>query len=246
MQKGNSNELFERAVHIWAIRTKVPSAVVAECEKYLAPEEVTRAARFSFDRPSHTFIVARGFLRRLLGKYLAADPRGIPLAYTSKGKPVLAFDTRINFNVTHSSDMAAIAIALDCRVGIDLEEIRPLPGLEEIARRFFCWEEAAEILSCSESERARSFFRCWTRKEAYIKAVGEGLHIPLDSFRVTVKPDDFARFVHLGGDAKAAEAWTLHDLNLASDCAAAVTYEDRVRSLVVFPVDDAVEFLTSS
>ena len=238
--------LWERAVHIWAIRTKVPSAVVAECEKCLAPEEVTRAARFGLDRPRHTFIVTRGFLRCLLGKYLAADPRRIPLAYTSKGKPVLALDTRINFNVTHSSDMAAIALALDCRVGIDLEEIRPLPGLEDIAKRFFCTEEAAEILSCSERERECSFFRCWTRKEAYIKAVGEGLHIPLDSFRVTVKHDDFASFIHLGGDAKAAEAWTLHDLNLASDCAAAVTYEYRVRSLAVFPVDDPAEFLPGS
>lgn len=246
MQVGRPQELWERAVHIWAIPTKVPSAVVAECEKYLTPEEVTRAAHFGLDGPRHTFIVARGFLRSLLGKYLAADPRGISIAYTSKGKPVLPLETRINFNVTHSCAMAAIAFALDCRIGIDLEEIRPLPGLEDIAKRFFCSAEAAEILSCLARERECSFFRCWTRKEAYIKAVGEGLHIPLNSFRVTVKPNDSASFIHLGGDAKAAEAWTLHDINLASDCAAAVAYEDRVRSFTVFTVDDPVEFLAAS
>ena len=246
MQIDRPQGLWERTVHIWAIQTKVPSAAVAQCEECLTPEEVTRAARFGLDGPRHSFIVARGSLRRLLGKYLAADPLGIPLAYTPKGKPVLALDTRMNFNVTHSSDMAAIALALDCRIGIDLEEIRPLPDLEDIAKRFFCSEESAEILSYSARERESSFFRCWTRKEAYIKAVGEGLHMPLDSFRVAVKSGDCAKFIHIGGDAKAAEAWTLHDLNLASNCAAAVAYEDRVRSLTVFPVDDPVEFLTGS
>lgn len=246
MQIIRPQELSERAVHIWAIRTKVLNSIVAEFEQFLIPDEVTRAARFGLDLPRHTYIVTRGFLRLLLSKYLAADPRRIPFSYTSRGKPVLGLDTRINFNVTHSSGMAAIALALDCRLGIDLEEIRPLPGLEDIAKRFFCPEEAAEILSCSAKERERSFFRCWTRKEAYIKAVGEGLHIPLDSFRVTVKPDEFARFVHLGRDASVAEAWTLHDINLASDCAAAVTYDDRVRSLAVFPVNDPAGFLIGS
>jgi 4'-phosphopantetheinyl transferase len=110
---------------------------------------------------------------------------------------------------------------------------------------FFCLEEATEIMSLPPSERERAFFRCWTRKEAYIKAIGDGLSAPLDGFRVTVLPNAPAHFVHLGRGTTDTGAWTLHDLCLAPDYAAALAYRDRQRPLSIFPIVDLAEFFST-
>jgi 4'-phosphopantetheinyl transferase len=118
--------------------------------------------------------------------------------------------------------------------------------MQQIAAHFFCSEEATEIMSLPPSERERAFFCCWTRKEAYIKAIGDGLSVPLDSFRVTVLPNTPAHFVHLGHGAADTDAWTLHDLCLAPDYAAALAYCDRQRSLSIFPIVDLAEFFSTT
>jgi 4'-phosphopantetheinyl transferase len=212
-------------------------------ERVLVKHETDRAARFSFSHLRESFVIARGALRYLLGRYLDLHPASIRFIYGSNGKPALASAANIQFNITHSGSLAAVALTADCQIGVDLEQIRPLSDLQHIADRYFCSEEAAEIMSLPPSERERAFFCCWTRKEAYIKAIGDGLSAPLDGFRVTVQPNTPARFVHLGHDTTAAETWTLHDLCLASDYAAALAYRDRQRSLSIFPIVDLAEFL---
>ena len=144
--------------------------------------------------------------------------------------------------MTHSGNLAAVAITSRCPIGIDLEGIRSLPEIQQIASHFFCSEETAEIMSLSPSERERAFFCCWTRKEAYIKSIGEGIYTPLDSFRVTVQPNTPARIVHIEDDTSEADEWTLHDLCLATDYAAALAYRDRQSSLSIFPIVDIAEF----
>jgi 4'-phosphopantetheinyl transferase len=134
----------------------------------------------------------------------------------------------------------------DCGVGIDLERLRPIADTAEIARRYFCPEEAAEILSLPPDERDAAFFRCWTRKEAYIKAIGDGLSCPLDSFQVSIEADAQPRIVHIAGDRTAAAIWTLHDLPLAPDYVAALAYRDRPRVVSVFPIDDLAGFCGSA
>jgi 4'-phosphopantetheinyl transferase len=99
-------------------------------------------------------------------------------------------------------------------------------------------------MSLPPSERERAFFICWTRKEAYIKAIGDGLSIPLNEFRVSLQPNEPARFIHLAHNTDAAKAWMLHDLGLASEYAAAVAYRDRQRSLSVFPIVDPAEIIS--
>jgi 4'-phosphopantetheinyl transferase len=116
--------------------------------------------------------------------------------------------------------------------------------MEQIAAHFFCSEETAEIMSLPPNERERAFFCCWTRKEAYLKAIGHGLSMPLDGFRVTVLPNTPAHFVHLGHGAVDTDAWTLHDLHLAPDYAAALAYPDRQRSLSIFPIVDPADFFS--
>ncbi|MFZ1086039.1 MAG: 4'-phosphopantetheinyl transferase superfamily protein [Terracidiphilus sp.] len=211
-------------------------------EQVLIGDEIGRAEQFSFNHLREAFVITRGILRYLLGRYLNLHPSCIRFIYGAKGKPSVESLTPVQFNMTHSGNLAAVAITSHCSIGIDLERIRPMPDIHQIASHFFCSGETAEIMSFSPSERERAFFHCWTRKEAYIKALGEGLYTPLDSFRVTVQPNTPARIVHIEQDTSEADEWTLHDLCLATDYAAALAYRDRERSLSIFPIVDLAEF----
>jgi 4'-phosphopantetheinyl transferase len=139
------------------------------------------------------------------------------------------------FNMSHAGNMAAYAFTIGCELGVDIERIRPVPEMADIAARFFAPEEAADLMKLPESDRPLGFFTCWTRKEAYIKAVGDGLSIPLAGFRVTLRPGDPAQLLSLNDDAQAARDWTLHHLDPAPDYVAALAYLDQPRPLVVQP-----------
>jgi 4'-phosphopantetheinyl transferase len=236
-------QLSARDVHIWTISTKASDAMVGRLERILAKDEIDRALRFRFRHLRDSFVLVRGFLRHLLGQYLDLNPANICFSYGDKGKPTLCSESTLQFNLTHSNGIAAIALTSDCQIGIDLEHMRRMHDMQQLADRYFCAEEAAEIMSLPPNDRERAFFRCWTRKEAYIKAIGDGLSIPLDSFRVTVQHDADARLIHAEGDSGAAKTWTLHDLVLATGYAAAVAYHDRQRSVSIFPTTAASELL---
>lgn len=238
-----SFELSQHAVHIWTLRTIASDSRTAELEQLLAEDERARAARFRFEHLRRSFMLTRGVLRCLLGRYLQCRPDSIGFNYGSKGKPSVDSAAGLMFNTTHSGGLAAFAFTLGCEIGLDLEHVRPIKDAQSIANHFFCPEEAAEIMSLSPSERDAGFFRCWTRKEAYIKAIGDGLSAPLDDFRVTLQLNEPPRFIHLARNAEAAQAWTLHDLSLESTYAAALAYEDRPRSLSVFRILDPSEIL---
>ena len=137
------------------------------------------------------------------------------------------------------------AFTVGCPIGIDLEQIRPLHDMDHIAERFFCREEAAELMSLAQPERERAFYRCWTRKEAYIKALGGGLSIPLDSFCVTVSPDTAAHFVRVTNGADPA-LWSLHDFSIGSDYMSALAYFDKRRPIAVSPLLDTSALLVGS
>src|SRR3982075_1773916 len=217
--------LTGQVVHVWSLRTtEVSNAVVSKFEMFLTPDERKRAARFRFVNLRHSFVVTRGALRVLLGRYLHVPPAKIQIAYGSKGKPRLAEPELATFNVSHSGGLAVFGFAASCEIGIDVEEILPLADMLDLARRFFCRAETAELISLPANQRERAFFRCWTRKEAYIKAVGEGLSVPLDSFQVTLRPGEPAKIIHLAGDANAAKTWRLCDLELPPGYVGALAY----------------------
>jgi 4'-phosphopantetheinyl transferase len=220
--------------------TAASNAVVAQFVQLLGEEEARRASRFRFNHLRNSFVITHGALRCLLGRYLNRGPSRICFVYGDKGKPGVP-DGNLEFNLTHSEGMAAVAFTADCQLGIDVEHIRSLDDMQQIADRYFSPEEAAELMLLPANEREHGFFRCWTRKEAYIKAVGDGLSCALDSFRVTLLPDAPPRLVHIAGDKVAADMWTLHDLRLAPDYAAALAYRDRQRSLSIFPIVDFSE-----
>jgi 4'-phosphopantetheinyl transferase len=207
-----SFDLSGRIIHVWPVLNEAPSSVAERFQPYLSPDEKGRAARFRFEHLRNSFVVTHGVLRILLGRYLHISPAGILFKYGSKGKPRIAGSAGIDFNMSHSDGLAVFAFTAGCEVGVDVERIRPLPDMQSIADRFFCSEEAAELMSLAANQREHGFYLCWSRKEAYIKAIGDGLSAPLDSFRVTLQPCQPARFIHLANDTSASKAWSLHDL----------------------------------
>jgi 4'-phosphopantetheinyl transferase len=241
MLPGCSFDLSKRLVHVWTLPIGNSSNVIARCEEVLTPHEKIRAAQFRLSRPRESYILTRAALRLLLGRYLCQDPASIRFQFSSNGKPALEPINRLRFNVTHSGKMAALALTEGCDIGIDLEQLRPLPDLEQIANRYFCSAEAAEINSLPAANHERAFFNCWTRKEAFVKAIGVGLSRPLNSFRVTVKPDEPANLVF--PDDETSELWTLQDLQLGPDYAGAVAFNDRQRPWLIFPIVDPEQLL---
>jgi 4'-phosphopantetheinyl transferase len=216
-----SFQLASGEVHSWCASLDVPAETSARHYATLTPDERTRSARFRFERDRQRFIVARGVLRDLLGRYLQTQPGQVRFVYNAFGKPDLSpeFADRLKFNLSHSGRLAVIAIATASDVGVDLEYIRAESDYAEIARRFFSAAEVDHLMALPSHLYAEAFFSCWTKKEAYLKACGEGLAIPLNSFSVPLTTDPPAHApVDLHG-------WSLYTLRPAPGYAGALAIE---------------------
>ncbi len=167
--------LLSSEVHVWRIDLRQPEEIISVLYALLSADEQVRAKRYIFERDRRKFVVCRGTLRRLIGEYLDAPPESIVFAYSGKGKPSLEPASDLCFNVSHSGELAAIAFARNCDLGVDLEVVRPMKYLEDIARRIFEEHDYQKLLAESEDQRLQTFFRTWTGKEAFGKATGEGL-----------------------------------------------------------------------
>jgi 4'-phosphopantetheinyl transferase len=240
-----SAQLSPLCIHLWSIRTNAPEAIARGFEQLLAADEKSRATRFRFDRLRRSFTVSRGALRIILSFYLNAPPGNIEFTYGVNGKPAVASEAGLQFNASHSGDLALIAVTTGCELGVDLERMREIRDSEQIASRFFCPAEANELLSLPRDQQERAFFLCWTRKEAFIKATGQGLSAALDSFRVTLDPSQPAAILHIDGDRNLAQSWTLHDLYVAPGYAAALAYCAVQRPITASPILDPAELLRS-
>ncbi len=240
-------ELSGREVQLWMIRLEALESTFDRALSWLSADEAERAARFRFEKHRRAFVLGRAVLRALTANYLRIAATDVSFAYGPKGKPALAAARYpLDFNVSNSGDLAAYAFTSDCEIGVDVEYRRRMADIEAIARRFFAPAEVTEFMALAESDRPAGFFNCWTRKEAYIKAVGDGLSLPLDSFRVTLLPGVPARMVELDGSASAAERWTVHAFTPAPDYAGAIAYCDRPRPLNVQPLLTVDELLDLS
>jgi 4'-phosphopantetheinyl transferase len=215
-------------VHVWrATLDQTPSQIQSFFHN-LAADERARAGRFHFDRDRVCFIVARGVLRAILGGYMNRAPESLSFCYASHGKPALAEEfagDTIRFNLSHSHGNALYAIARGREVGIDLERIRDTLAVGEIAQRFFSRREVAMLRMLPTELQHEAFFRCWTRKEAYIKARGEGLSLPLDKFDVSLAPGEPAAILGTQRDPSEVFRWSLQDLTPAPGYAAALAAE---------------------
>ncbi|MBV9155613.1 MAG: 4'-phosphopantetheinyl transferase superfamily protein [Acidobacteriaceae bacterium] len=242
----NSFELAGRDIHVLTVRMEASGDTTAKLESVLFEDEIARAARFGFGDLRRSFVIKRGMFRYLLGGYLGVAPQSIRFTYGSRGKPALASSGTIEFNTTHSGNLTIFAFTVGCQLGIDLQQIRPLPEMQAIAARFFCEEEMADLMSLPPSDREHAFFCCWTRKEAFVKATGDGLSAPLDAFRVTLRPPEPARVIRIAQEKNIAESWMLHDLSPVAGYAGAIAYRDRARPLSIFPIIDPDEFIKTT
>ena len=207
--------LPENRIELWSIDLAGPVERVERLARVLSEDERRRAERFRFDVHRHRFIVGRAAMHELLGSYLDRPPESLHFHYGHRGKPDLPAAPWLHFNLSNSADLALLGVTRVAPLGVDVEQLRPMSDLLEIARRFFARPEVDRLLGLPPERHVDGFFRCWTRKEAYLKAVGEGLAIPLDRFEVTLEPEAPARFLAFDDPAETVEAWSLHHLEPA-------------------------------
>ena len=209
-------ELRHEEVHVWRVAIDGIRQAYEGYWETLAPDEKARAERYHFERDRDRFVLARGVLRMILGRYLNLAPQDVRFSYTEYGKPYLQSESApsdITFNLTHSHKLAVLAVAHARQIGVDLEYVRPDLASESIAKRFFAGNEITALFSQPPQVRTEAFFHCWTRKEAFIKAVGEGLSYPLDQFTVAFTPESKPALLEIGGSAKEAGRWALYKLS---------------------------------
>jgi 4'-phosphopantetheinyl transferase len=224
-------------VHIWRVNLLQPDSGVELCRGLLPEDEIARAERFHFPRDRRRFAVSHAMMRHVLGRYLSCKPQELRFIHGRKGKPDVApgSDTLgLKFNLSHSGEFALMGVAVKLTMGIDIEEIRADFGTQEIARRFFSRQEVAVLLSLPEHQRVEAFFYCWTRKEAYIKARGEGLSLPLDSFDVTFAPGVEPALLRVAEDPDEVARWKLYDINAGPGYKAALMIEGKRHDLQYF------------
>jgi len=226
----SSFQLASDEVHSWCASLDVPPETSARLYTTLTPDERTRSARFRFERDRQRFIVARGVLRDILGRYLQTEPRQISLVYNAFGKPDLGteFGARLKFNLSHSAGLALIAIAPASNVGVDLEYIRAQADYTDVARYFFSTAECDYLTALPSHLYPEMFFRCWTKKEACVKACGEGLAIPVNGFSVPLTTDPAHTSVDLhvaSNDIVPGKRWSLYTLQPAPGYIGALAIE---------------------
>lgn len=196
----------------------------------LSREEITRADRFRYPLHCGRFIAGRAALRILLGKYLKMSPGDIQIEYTASGKPYLSgHDTPLSFNVSNSGGLCLIALGEFDRIGIDIEKIEPDKQHEDIARRFFAPAEFDELMTFDAAARIGAFYACWTRKEAFVKALGTGLVYGLDRFVVSANHLEPARLISIDGDPK---EWSLCSIDVEANYASALAVHGMVRRVI--------------
>jgi 4'-phosphopantetheinyl transferase len=221
-------------IHVW--RASLEDEHHAHTlESFLSTDEIARANRFRFPEHRRRFVIARGILRQLMGAYLAIEPRQVTFTYSAQGKPGLdvCHGSDLLFNVSHSDDIAALAFTIAHNIGVDVEMIRHNVDVDEIPRRFFSSAEQRALAELNAADKYQGFFNCWTRKEAYIKALGSGLSLPLRDFDVALRPGEPARLLATRPDPDLASRWHMASLDFGKSCAAAVVVEGPIAQLKI-------------
>jgi 4'-phosphopantetheinyl transferase len=221
-------ELGPNDVHLWLAHLPSVADQLPRLEQYLSAEERERAQRFRQAADRHRYIVSHGMLRLLLARYLSADPAQLRFLENAFGKPRLdgpAVAATLCFNLSHSGEFVLLGITRAREIGVDVETVRPRFATLEVAERFFAPAEVTVLRSLPQAEQTTAFFLCWTRKEAFIKARGEGLSRALDKFEVAFRPEEPAALLWSADDPKASLRWSIRDASPAPGYAAAVVVD---------------------
>jgi len=207
--------LPEDEVQLWRVDLEIIGNNESRWKRLLSSDELKRASRFHFQRDRQRFIASRAVLRMILASYLATDPSGLTFSYSKKEKPSLALRhaaSGITFNVSHSGGVALLAFTHDREIGVDVELVRRDFDVEAIARRFFSAHEQEQLAAVPPQDRVDAFFSCWTRKEAYIKATGDGLSLPLTQFDVSIAAGESSALLTTRPDPSEAKRWCIQQV----------------------------------
>ncbi len=218
--------LARNEIHVWRLRLEPDAAEEWRLTECLAPDELARAQRFRFEPDRRRFILRRTRLRQILADYLGVTPVAVCFSNNEHGKPAIvgvAEAGDLRFSYSHSADVALLAVTLEREVGADLEQHRAMPDALQLASAFFAPAEVAALKQLPETELESAFFDCWTRKEAFIKALGLGLSFPLNAFVVSL--GEPVRLLELHGAPPPVGAWTLHSLSVGPGFSAALAVE---------------------
>lgn len=225
----------ENEVHVWTVRVTEYSDFLIDLQRLLSPAEAQAAGRFVYPADRVRYIVAHGVLRQLLSEYLGTPAQQLVFVSEKYGKPSLASmagPPPLRFNLSHSGDLVLYGITRSRAVGVDVEAIRPDIEIMDLAKNQFSAKEMELLGETPHSDQTDAFFRCWTRKEAYLKARGEGLGYPLDRFTVELNQEDRPKILWVEDDPDAPERWSLLHLNSLDGYAGAVAVEGQGIELV--------------
>lgn len=228
-------------VHIWLIDLVASAQRVGEMMETLSTDELDKAARFRYRRHKDRYVLGRSSLRLLLARYLGVEAADVRFAYGENGKPSLheaSPQPDLGFNLAHSNELAVLAIARGVAVGVDVEHIRRGPIERDLAERFFSPREIAALNALPETDRGRGFFNCWVRKEAYLKARGDGLAFPLDAFSVSLTPSRPPRLLENRLDPAEPGRWNLYSLSLSEGYVGALAVPTKAWRLRYFRLEE--------
>lgn len=226
--------LAHNTIHVWAANLDEPPLKITALQALLSADELERSKRYAQAKLQQRFITGRGILRVLLSRYTGITAESLEFVYGAYGKPALAESSgahKILFNLTHSAQLAVYAFALQTPLGVDIESVQALSDMWRVAQRFFAAQELQALMALPEDQQLGGFYRCWTRKEAFIKASGKGLTQALDEFVVSVEAEKPAALLHLKQDGLAPRQWSLVALPLPQAFEGALAFRSTKHTL---------------
>ena len=221
---------LDTSIVVWMAQVSTSREALVHLEAWLDPQDRQRAARFRLPEDRSRFILGRALLRKGVGHHLRRPPEEIELTYTQFGRPLLARDQGIQFSISHTHDWVALALTAGARVGIDLEYLRAMVDPIELAPRIFSDEDLEAFQALPADERAPAFFRAWTRKEAYLKARGEGIAEALRFVSVSFGSEETI-LLRDRREASVTGSWRLHDLPAPADYMGSIACDEGRKEL---------------
>jgi 4'-phosphopantetheinyl transferase len=234
-------DLKPNTLHIWSLNFVVDDEAYNRYHSFLSKDEKERASRFKFYKDKRCYVVTKGVLRLLSGRYLNTDAKAIEFEYEKYGKPKLKHNTNLNFNVSHSGDLAIIGFVHNHTIGVDIEKIKNDFDTFEIASSCFSKHEIDALHKISKQEQHKAFYRCWTRKEAFIKAKGSGLSFPLDEFSVSLESDLDADVVWTKWNTDEKDQWKLTSFIPSEDYIAATIVDSEIEDTLYFDWNNTLD-----